>query len=130
MNPGIDLAKVVALTATPSFIDIYDNDKAYKPVSVGEFGFMKLTDAKAAQTAGDVMIMTEHTPQEIEAAIKGPPVGYKPDSQSDTVRAFAAKSSQQALGGSGAHGAGSQQPPAPAAEPPAADPQAAGDKHA
>lgn len=72
MQPGVQLAKVVALTLTPDFVDVYGDDTTtFKPNNVGEMGFMADDDAATAETAGDVMIAVNHTVAAIEAAIGG-----------------------------------------------------------
>jgi|GEM_PF-5345736 len=77
---GEEVYKVVALTLAPDFLSFYDTtDKhpppvdhpnTYNPVSIGDVGFMPETAAFAARDAGDVLIFLEHTPQEIEEAVR------------------------------------------------------------
>jgi hypothetical protein len=72
MQAGVQLAKVVALTLNPDFVDVYGDDTVtFKPNNVGEMGFMADDDAAAAELTHDVMIMVNHTVSEIETAIGG-----------------------------------------------------------
>lgn len=65
-------AKVIAVTATPDFVDLYgDPSKTYKPVK-GDRGYMELSDAQAAQTAGTALVLVENTPFGVEQTLAAP----------------------------------------------------------
>lgn len=82
-----EVYKVVAITPNPDFRSFYDvNDKnpppvdhpnTYKPSVYGEIGYMEKSAAEASRDAGDVLIVIEYTPYQLEQLLIVPPFdGY------------------------------------------------------
>lgn len=72
-----DYARIVAITAAPDVMPLPGLPSA-KPIAKGQTGYMELAAARAAETAGSVMVMVDNSPLDIETEIGGEILGPFP----------------------------------------------------